>query len=173
MTWPLEVVTNSPDATRDVAARLASLCASGDVVLLIGDLGAGKTVFAQGFAAALGVSGPVTSPTFALVRQYACGAGSPVETFIHADVYRTGSLAEVVDLALAEMVEDGAIALVEWGDMAAPALGDDALDITLRASTASSSTDERIFSISGRGTWARRGREVAHVLEGAARRVEP
>ena len=86
---------------------------------------AGKTAFAQGFAAALGVEGPVTSPTFTLVRQYRCGPASPVELLIHADVYRTGSLGEVVDLALAELVEERAVALVEWGDMAAPALGDD------------------------------------------------
>ena len=114
-------------------AGLAALCRPGDVVLLIGDLGAGKTVFAQGFAAALGVPGPVTSPTFALVRQYRCGEGSPVGMLIHADVYRTGSLDEVVDLALAELVEEDAVALVEWGDLAAPALGDSALEITLVA----------------------------------------
>ena len=106
-----------------MAARLARLCAPGDVVLLIGDLGAGKTAFAQGFAAALGVEGPVTSPTFALVRQYRCGEPAPVETLIHADVYRTGSLGEVVELALAELVEERAIALVEWGDLAAAGPG--------------------------------------------------
>ena len=71
-------VTESAEATRAVAARLAPLSRAGDVFLLVGDLGAGKTTFAQGFAAGLGVEGPVTSPTFALVRQYRCGAGSPV-----------------------------------------------------------------------------------------------
>ena len=119
MAWTSE----SPGATRELAGRLAGLCRPGDVVLLIGDLGAGKTVFAQGFAAALGVEGPVTSPTFALVRQYRCGADSPVGLLIHADVYRTGSVDEVADLALAELVEEDAVALVEWGDLAAPALG--------------------------------------------------
>ena len=100
-------------------------------MLLVGDLGAGKTVFAQGFAAALGVAGPVTSPTFALVRHYRCGEGSPVGNLIHADVYRTGSVGEVADLALAELVEEDAVALVEWGDLAAPALGESALEVTL------------------------------------------
>ena len=66
--------------TKALAGRLARLCRAGDVVLLVGDLGAGKTVFAQGFAAALGVAGPVTSPTFALVRQYRCGPEAPVRT---------------------------------------------------------------------------------------------
>ena len=66
-----------PATPRSWPGRLARLCRAGDVVLLVGDLGAGKTVFAQGFAAALGVAGPVTSPTFALVRQYRCGGGQP------------------------------------------------------------------------------------------------
>jgi tRNA threonylcarbamoyladenosine biosynthesis protein TsaE len=105
VSWPLTWTSASPEETRALAGRVASRCRPGDVVLLVGDLGAGKTVFAQGFAAALGVPGPVTSPTFALVRQYRCGEGSPVELLIHADVYRTGSLDEVVDLALAELVE--------------------------------------------------------------------
>ena len=130
--WP--VVTRRPSrptATRALAGRLARVCRPGDVVLLVGDLAAGKTVFAQGFAAALGVPGPVTSPTFALVRQYRCGRASAVRQLIHADVYRTASLDEVVDLALAELVEEDAVALVEWGDLAAPALGESALEVTL------------------------------------------
>jgi len=167
--WPLRLTSHSPGATRDAAARLASLCASGDIVLLIGDLGAGKTVFAQGFAAALGVEGPVTSPTFALVRHYACGTGRPVATLIHADVYRTGSVGEVVELALAEMVEDGAIALVEWGDRAAPALGDSALEVTLTVHPTPGSIDERTITLSGRGTWAVRAGDVARALGLASR----
>ncbi len=92
MNWPLLVRTDSPEETKDVAARLASVCGCGDIVLLNGELGAGKTAFAQGFAAALGVEGPVTSPTFTLVRQYRCADSNPIETLIHADVYRTESL---------------------------------------------------------------------------------
>jgi tRNA threonylcarbamoyladenosine biosynthesis protein TsaE len=161
MSWPLSLRSESPDATKAVAARLASLCRSGDIVLLVGDLGAGKTAFAQGFAAGLGVAGPVTSPTFALVRQYACGPGSPVATLLHADVYRTESLPEVVDLALAELVEDGAVAIVEWGDMAAPALGDSVLEVTLGVPATAGSPTARHIKISGRGTWADRVDEVA------------
>ena len=92
MSWPLEVTSDSPEMTRWVAAQLAQACSPGDVLLLIGELGAGKTAFAQGFAAALGVEGPVTSPTFTLVRQYHCGANCPVAFLIHADLYRTTSL---------------------------------------------------------------------------------
>jgi tRNA threonylcarbamoyladenosine biosynthesis protein TsaE len=156
--------SESPAATREVARRLARLCRAGDVVLLVGDLGAGKTVFAQGFAAGLGVTGPVTSPTFALVRQYRCGAGSPVGTLIHADVYRTGSLDEVADLALAELVEEDAVALVEWGDLAAPVLGESTLEVTLLVPDARGKPERRELSVRGRGRWAERAGEVAHAL---------
>jgi tRNA threonylcarbamoyladenosine biosynthesis protein TsaE len=156
VSWPVTWTSGSPDETRTLAGRVAALCAPGDVVLLVGDLGAGKTVFAQGFAAALGVPGPVTSPTFALVRQYDCGEGSPVGVLIHADVYRTGSLNEVVDLALAELVEEDAVALVEWGELAAPALGDSALEITLVAPDPVGHPDRRVLTLVGRGRWAER-----------------
>jgi tRNA threonylcarbamoyladenosine biosynthesis protein TsaE len=173
MSWPLVAHSDSPAATKGLAGRLAPVCRSGDIILLIGELGAGKTAFAQGFAAALGVAGPVTSPTFTLMRQYACADGAPVETLIHADVYRTGSLPEVVDLALAELVEEQAVALVEWGDLAAPALGDSALEVTLAlpvdqgtvaGSDESPAADRRIITIVGRGNWAARADEVARAL---------
>jgi tRNA threonylcarbamoyladenosine biosynthesis protein TsaE len=166
MSWPVVATTASADATRALAGRLAPLCRAGDVVLLVGDLGAGKTVFAQGFASALGVNGPVTSPTFALVRHYRCGppSQSPVAGLIHADVYRTGSLAEVVDLGLSELVEEDAVVLVEWGDVAAPVLGESVLEVTLRAPDAVASPDLRTISVSGRGRWAGRADEVAAAL---------
>jgi tRNA threonylcarbamoyladenosine biosynthesis protein TsaE len=165
--------TGSADATRAVAARVAPLCRAGDVVLLVGDLGAGKTVFAQGFAAALGVAGPVTSPTFALVRQYRCGAGSPVSTLIHADVYRTASVREIADLALAELVEEDAVALVEWGDVAAPALADDVLEVTLAAPDPAGAPGTRTITVRGRGAWASRSGEVTDALGRAAATMAP
>jgi tRNA threonylcarbamoyladenosine biosynthesis protein TsaE len=145
---------------------VAPCCGPGDIVLLIGELGAGKTAFAQGFAAALGVAGPVTSPTFTLVRQYTCADGGPVDTLLHADVYRTESLPEVVDLALTELVEERAIALVEWGDMAAPALGDDVLEVTLARPEGDGTGDDelRTITLNGRGRWADRADEVAGAL---------
>jgi tRNA threonylcarbamoyladenosine biosynthesis protein TsaE len=160
----MRVVTESADETKQLAAGLARLVRAGDVVLLVGDLGAGKTAFAQGFAAALGVPGPVTSPTFALVRQYRTDAGSPVTTLIHADVYRTGSLHEVTDLALAELVEEDAVAVVEWGDLAAPALGDSALVVTLEAPDARGAPGRRTVALELRGRWAARAAEVAAAL---------
>jgi tRNA threonylcarbamoyladenosine biosynthesis protein TsaE len=171
--WPVVWTSESPDATKELAGRLARLCRPGDVVLLVGDLGAGKTVFAQGFAAALGVAGPVTSPTFALVRQYRCGADSPVGALIHADVYRTGSLDEVADLALAELVEEDAVALVEWGDLAAPALGDSALEITLTVPDPTRAPEQRLLTLAARGPgwgsgrWADQAGAAAGLLEQA------
>jgi tRNA threonylcarbamoyladenosine biosynthesis protein TsaE len=156
VSWPVTWTSESPGGTRELAGRVAALCRPGDVVLLVGDLGAGKTVFAQGFAAALGVPGPVTSPTFALVRQYRCGSESPVGLLIHADVYRTGSLEEVADLALAELVEEDAVALVEWGELAAPALGDSALEITIIAPDPQGAPERRVLTLAGRGRWAAR-----------------
>jgi tRNA threonylcarbamoyladenosine biosynthesis protein TsaE len=172
VSWPVTWTSASPEDTRVLAGRLATLCRPGDVVLLVGDLGAGKTVFAQGFAAALGVSGPVTSPTFALVRQYRCGEDSPVGVLIHADVYRTGSLDEVVDLALAELVEEDAVALVEWGELAAPALGASALEITLLAPDPIGAPEQRLLTLVGRGRWADRADGAAALLEGAEGRAQ-
>lgn len=168
--WPVRLETTSPAATRALAGRLALACRAGDVVLLVGDLGAGKTVFAQGFAGALGVAGPVTSPTFALVRHYRCGPESPVGQLIHADVYRTGSVDEVVELALAELVEEDAVAVVEWGDLAAPALGDSALEVTLEVPDAVGDPERRVVTVTGRGRWAGRASEVAALVEPASER---
>ena len=167
----MEWTSEAPDETRALAGRLVGLCRPGDVVLLVGDLGAGKTVFAQGFAAALGVPGPVTSPTFALVRHYRCAEHSPVGVLIHADVYRTGSLDEVADLALAELVEEDAVALVEWGELAAPALGDSALEVTLVAPDPVGAPERRVLTVVGRGRWADRSDEAAALLAPASGRT--
>jgi tRNA threonylcarbamoyladenosine biosynthesis protein TsaE len=166
MAWSLTIRTDAAEGTKAVAAAIAPLCRSGDVLLLIGDLGSGKTVFAQGFAAALGVEGPVTSPTFTLMRQYRCAEWAPVETLMHADVYRTGSLTEVLDLAMAELVEEQAVALVEWGDLAAPALGEDTLSVTLSVPEVpgNDAATARLIAITGHGSWADRGDELATAL---------
>ena len=98
------------------------------------------------------------------MRQYRCRPGAPVGTLHHADVYRTGSVAEVADLALAELVEEDAVAVVEWGDVAAPALGESALEVTLTVPDADVTPNRRILTLRGRGTWAPRVGEVADVL---------
>lgn len=112
MADPVAVVrTSSAQETRDVAAVVAGHIAADDLLLLTGDLGAGKTAFTQGFAAALGVTEPVTSPTFTLANVYR----GRLE-INHLDVYRLQHLDEVMDLGLSELLDSGAVTLVEWGD---------------------------------------------------------
>ena len=116
----LTLVVPSLAATHAVAGALASVSRPGDVLVLAGDMGAGKTAFAQGFGRALGVTEPITSPTFTLVHTYDTHAG-PLH---HADIYRLDQLAEVADLALGELAEFNGIVLVEWGDVVSAALGE-------------------------------------------------
>ncbi len=109
----IELVSHSAEQTRAIAAGVATLARAGDLIVLAGQMGAGKTAFAQGFARELGIHEPVTSPTYTLVHSYTAGS----TTLHHADLYRLEHTAEVDDLALAELLEDNAIVLVEWGDV--------------------------------------------------------
>jgi tRNA threonylcarbamoyladenosine biosynthesis protein TsaE len=118
--------TKAAEDTRELGAALAALAKAGDLVLLSGDLGSGKTTFAQGFGGGLGVQEPIVSPTFTLVRTYP--GRIPL---VHCDVYRLDHLQEVIDLGLAELLDDGGVALIEWGDMAAPSLPADFLEVRL------------------------------------------
>jgi tRNA threonylcarbamoyladenosine biosynthesis protein TsaE len=122
----IDVATKSADDTRELAGQVAGLARPGDLILLAGHMGAGKTTFAQGFGKALGVEERVTSPTFTLVRTYA--ARIPV---LHVDAYRLDSLQEVIDLGLHELLDEGRVALIEWGDIIAPVLPADFLEIRL------------------------------------------
>jgi tRNA threonylcarbamoyladenosine biosynthesis protein TsaE len=175
---PVRLRTHSAEDTRALGAALARGLRPGDMVLLAGDLGAGKTTLAQGVAVGLGVDDHVTSPTFTLVRSYPCrvsggaaaqtGAtpdsaspGPTVATFVHADLYRLERLGEVADLALGELVEDDAVAVVEWGDVAEPVLGTDALSVRMGAGPGE---DERCVTITGTGQWAERWRGLAQML---------
>ena len=123
--------TSSVEATQRAGRELASLLRAGDIILLTGPLGAGKTAFTQGLAVGLGVSDRVTSPTFTLVRQHQCTTSQGISILHHADVYRTNSLDEIEDLALEELVEVGGVAVIEWGEMAAALLGRTAWRITI------------------------------------------
>jgi tRNA threonylcarbamoyladenosine biosynthesis protein TsaE len=93
--------------------------------VLSGEMGSGKTAFAQGFGAALGVSDPITSPTFTLVHTYELPSGPHGASALHhADLYRLERTTEVVDLALEELADDDGIVLVEWGDVVEALFGD-------------------------------------------------
>lgn len=128
MTW--RRLSHSIEATQLAGEELASLLEPGDVVLLEGPLGAGKTAFTQGIGRGLRAKGRVTSPTFTVVRQHDC-EHPRIKTLHHADVYRTNSLDEIVDLALGELVEEDAVAVVEWGEMAKPVLGTDVIQVVI------------------------------------------
>ena len=172
MSEPKAIVATTAGAeqTRALAGAIARLCEPGDVLLLAGDLGSGKTTFAQGFGRGLGVTEPITSPTFALVRQYPIGDGGDVQadsslkTLLHADVYRLDHLAEIADLGLGELVEDGSVALVEWGDMAEPVLGHGSLSLRLDTGPGGAD-DRRTVTILWSGPrWADRWERLSEVV---------
>jgi tRNA threonylcarbamoyladenosine biosynthesis protein TsaE len=121
-----QLTTRSVADTQAVAAALAPLLRPGDVILLDGDLGAGKTTFTQGLARALGVKEPVTSPTFTLVHTFPTEPGFDL---VHVDVYRLEHESEIIDLALPELLDDNAVAVVEWGKRAAAGLPPPSLEI--------------------------------------------
>ena len=122
----LELRASSLADTHAIAAVLARLCRPGDLIVLSGEMGAGKTAFAKGFGAALGVTEPITSPTFTLVHTYdiAPGLGNGAKALHHADLYRLDRTAEIADLALEELAEYQGIVLVEWGDVAEALFGE-------------------------------------------------
>lgn len=118
----------SVEHTHALATDLAALVKPGDVVLLSGDLGAGKTTFTQGFAEALGVRGPITSPTFVIARTHPSLVNGPA--LVHVDAYRLPDSAELDDLDL-DTDLDTAVTVVEWGEGIAEQLSDDRLEIVL------------------------------------------
>lgn len=131
------VVVEVPDAEamRALGARLAAVCRTGDIVILDGPLGAGKTTFTQGFAVGLGVEGPVTSPTFVISRVHHATNGPDL---VHVDAYRLGGLAELDDLDLDASVVDS-ITVVEWGEGLAERLGEQVIDVHIARDVAESS----------------------------------
>lgn len=128
MTWRRYAA--SAEETQAAGEAFSLLLRPGDIVLLSGPLGAGKTTFTQGAGRGLGVRDRVTSPTFTMVRQHECVNDLGITTLHHADVYRVGSLGEVDDLALGELVEESGVALVEWGDIALSVFGLDVITVS-------------------------------------------
>jgi tRNA threonylcarbamoyladenosine biosynthesis protein TsaE len=142
MTRPLAQIsarTRSVDETRALGAALAQLTVAGDLLLLAGDLGAGKTALVQGFGRALGVDEPITSPTFTLAQRY-----EGARVVHHLDVYRLDQLHEVLDLGLPELLDEGGIVLVEWGEAVEPVVPADYLEVRL---VYGDGDDERIVTL--------------------------
>ena len=143
----LHLATTSPEQTGELARCVAALVDPGDVLLLVGELGAGKTTFAKAFGRALGVDDPMTSPTFTLAREYQ----GRLRLF-HLDVYRLEHLSEVMDLDLPDLLDAGGVVLVEWGDAIAPALPADYLEIRLTFGAGDDDRTIRLRSVGPRWT---------------------
>ncbi|MDH4171701.1 MAG: tRNA (adenosine(37)-N6)-threonylcarbamoyltransferase complex ATPase subunit type 1 TsaE [Acidimicrobiia bacterium] len=153
----LIVTTASVEQTRAVAAAVCALCEPGDLVLLVGELGAGKTAFAQGFGRALGVRETITSPTFTLARQY-----DGRLRLHHLDVYRLEQIGETLDLDLPELLDGDTVTLIEWGDAIVPVLPPDYLEICL---TFGDGDDDRVMELRPVGPrWGRREAALERAL---------
>jgi tRNA threonylcarbamoyladenosine biosynthesis protein TsaE len=127
ITHPVPAVTlviPTDDAMRALGRWLAEFLRAGDLLILSGPLGAGKTTLVQGIGAGLGVRGPVTSPTFVIARVHP----GPVVPLVHADAYRLGSPIEVDDL---DLDTPGSVTVVEWGEGLAEGLADERLEISI------------------------------------------
>jgi len=143
----IEVRCPEAEDTEALGSRIASNLRPGDVVVLAGGLGSGKTLFTKGIATGLGVDEPVVSPSFVLVREYRSGF-MPV---IHADVYRLGSLNEFDDLDVLELAQDGVL-VIEWGEAVESALPADHLRIEFEIGD----DEVRTLRFVGAGEWAKR-----------------
>jgi tRNA threonylcarbamoyladenosine biosynthesis protein TsaE len=137
------------DETRAWGARLGVLLRAGDLLVLTGGLGAGKTSLTQGIARGLDVRGPVTSPTFVIARVHPSLSGGP--DLVHVDAYRLSGLDELDDLDLDTSLE-GSVTVVEWGEGLAEQLSEDYLEVSL------SGLDSRTVELVGHGPrWADAG----------------
>jgi tRNA threonylcarbamoyladenosine biosynthesis protein TsaE len=143
---PAELRIATDGDMRDLGRRLAALLRAGDLVILAGPLGAGKTTLVQGIGAGLGVRGPVTSPTFVIARVHPPLAGDG-PALVHADAYRLGSFGEVDDLDL-DTDAGTAVTVVEWGTGLAEPLAEDRLEISIEPDR---DGDVRTVRINGHG----------------------
>lgn len=141
------------DAMHRLGSRLASVLRAGDLVVLSGDLGAGKTTLTQGIGLGLGVRGGITSPTFVIARVHPSTVGGPA--LVHVDAYRLSSLDEVDDLDLDASLDDS-VTVVEWGEGKVEGLAEDRLLVHVQrpvggAATASDLDEPRTVTLAGVG----------------------
>jgi len=164
MTGGRQVTVETAAGMRALGKRLASLLRAGDLVILSGSLGAGKTTLVQGIGEGLGVRGPVTSPTFVIARIHPSLTGGP--DLVHADAYRLASPAEVDDLDLDEAM-DSSVTVVEWGGGLAEGLADNRLEVTITPLEATLGTEPRTVCIAGHGgRWNAAGDSAFLALSG-------
>jgi tRNA threonylcarbamoyladenosine biosynthesis protein TsaE len=158
----LVLESRSPEETRAAGRALGAVLEPGDVVLLDGQLGAGKTVFAKGIAEGLDVAETVVSPTFTLAREY-----EGRYRLVHVDVYRLDRVQEFLDLGLEDLAGDDAVTVVEWGEAIAAELPVDHLQVRL-ALPEEAADDERRLTVRFAGpAWYRRADDVRASLWGA------
>ncbi|MGQ9879897.1 MAG: tRNA (adenosine(37)-N6)-threonylcarbamoyltransferase complex ATPase subunit type 1 TsaE [Armatimonadota bacterium] len=122
----IKVITHSAEHTRQLGEAFAQVLQPGDIIWLRGELGAGKTTLSQGIARGLGVSEPVVSPTFTLIREHRGRL-----SFFHADAYRLEGAEQAADLGLQEYFERGGVFAIEWPEHIADALPDERLEVLL------------------------------------------
>lgn len=149
----LVVRTRSAAETTGLGRRVGELVRPGDVVLLAGELGTGKTTFVRGFAEGLGVMSGVRSPSFQIVRMHD-GGRFPL---VHIDLFRCGGTHEVLDLGLEELISPPAVSAIEWGEKASPIAGDDFLELEFAWSDAD---DARTIRFLPSGRWRERMGEL-------------
>jgi tRNA threonylcarbamoyladenosine biosynthesis protein TsaE len=126
-----QIASYSPEDTRKLAALFLQDVRPGDVIALMGDLGSGKTIFTGGLAQALGIQGPISSPTYTIQQTYKTDS----QTLHHIDLYRLSSPEEVDMLDLAQCWEEDAITIIEWADRAEGLLPEDTWQINFTAGT--------------------------------------
>lgn len=153
----LRARTDGVEATRDLAAALSAVVAPGDLILLAGELGAGKTAFAQGLGSGLGVTEQITSPTFTLARHYEGRLD-----LHHVDVYRLERFSEMQDVGIAELLDSDGVVLIEWGDAVAPALPAEYLEIRLTYGAGDDDRDIDLRCVGG--SWSARSQALGDAI---------
>ena len=138
----MQITTHSADETQALGQKLASRLAPGDVIAYFGDLGAGKTAFTRGLAQGLGITDPVTSPTYTIVNEYLSGR-SPL---FHFDMYRLSSSDELFDIGWEDYLSRGGVCAVEWSENVEDAL-QDAIRVTIEKDA--DEPDTRHITITG------------------------
>ncbi|MFJ3303516.1 tRNA (adenosine(37)-N6)-threonylcarbamoyltransferase complex ATPase subunit type 1 TsaE [Streptomyces sp. NPDC086549] len=148
-----ELIINAPEQMRELGRRLAKLLRSGDLVMLSGELGSGKTTLTRGLGEGLGVRGAVTSPTFVIARVHPSLVDGP--PLVHVDAYRlSGGLDEMEDLDLDVSLPDSVI-VVEWGEGKVEELTDDRLQLMIHRAVGDTTDEVRHVTIAGLGErWA-------------------
>lgn len=149
--------TGDVDDTRALGVALGGLLGPGDVVLLAGELGTGKTALAQGIGRGLGVDEPVVSPSFMIVREYEGRV-----PLVHVDVYRLDYFQELHDLGFEEVLDPDRVTIVEWGDRVAPMLPGERLEVRLRFG--GSDTERRVECAPVGPAWTQRSALLSEAL---------